>query len=158
MYIHTMLLSLLACFVLACAAQQLLPGKGRVIVSGTVLCLWAAAVLYLTILSRAPVPETRIQLIPFLGQSSYSVRQTVYGMVENAVMFVPLGCFLPVMLPRLRLRRGLLIGAGTSLCIELLQLITHRGITATEDLLANTLGCVLGLTLMRLMRKLAAHA
>ena len=55
------------------------------------LALWGAAFLFLTTFSRTPVLETRIQLLPFAGQNAYEVDQTIRGMIENAVMFFPLG-------------------------------------------------------------------
>ena len=118
------------------------------------LALWGAAVLMLTTFSRTPVLETRIQLIPFAGQNTYEVDQTIRGMIENAVMFFPVAGMLMGMFPKSKLREFLLAGAVGSLCIELVQLITHRGITATEDLIANTLGCALGVLVTLGLRRL----
>ncbi len=128
------------------------------IISRVLLSLWVAAVLMLTTFSRTPVLETRIQLIPFASQSAYEVDQTIRGMLENAVMFFPVAGLLMGMFPKAKLWEFFLAGAVGSLCIELLQLLTHRGIAATEDLISNTLGCALGvlvtLLLKRLIRKI----
>ena len=118
------------------------------------LALWSAAVLMLTTFSRTPVLETRIQLIPFAGQNAYEVDQTIRGMIENAVMFFPAAGLLMGMLPKAKTREFILAGAAGSLCIELVQLLTHRGITATEDLIANTIGCALGVLVTLLFRRL----
>ena len=116
--------------------------------------LWAAAVLILTTFSRTPVLETRIQLVPFAGQDAYGAEQTIRGMIENAVMFFPLAGLLMGIFPKAKTWEFFLAGAIGSLCIELIQLITHRGITATEDLIANTVGCALGVLVTLLFRKL----
>ncbi len=118
------------------------------------LAIWGAAVLMLTTFSRTPVLETRIQLIPFAGQNAYEVEQTIRGMIENAVMFFPLAGLLMGIFPKAKTQEFILAGAAGSLCIELVQLLTHRGITATEDLIANTLGCVLGVLVTLLLRRL----
>ena len=119
------------------------------------LALWGAAVLMLTTFSRTPVLETRIQLIPFAGQNSYEVDQTIRGMIENAVMFLPLAGLLMGIYPTAKAGTIIIAGATGSLCIELVQLVTHRGITATEDLVANAIGCALGVLVTLLLRRLA---
>ncbi len=156
MYITTMALGLLLCWALACILHRL-PAKARRPLAIAVLLIWAAAVLWLTIFSRTPVLESRIQLIPFLGLNSYGIHQTIYGMVENTVMFFPLGCLLPGIWPQAKLRHGLMAGGAASLLLEVTQLLSHRGIAATEDLLANTLGCFLGMALVLLILRRRAR-
>lgn len=62
----------------------------------------------------------------------------------NALLFLPLGIFLPVLWRSFR-RRGTAVGfgLGLSLAIELLQLFNFR-LTDVDDLIANTLGALLG--------------
>ena len=58
-----------------------------------------------------------------------------------------------------RIRRRLLIaamvallaGAGTSVCIELMQYLLMTGVTDVDDVLLNALGALLGWSLARLM-------
>ncbi|MGN0753202.1 MAG: VanZ family protein [Aristaeellaceae bacterium] len=102
--------------------------------------------------------ETRIKLIPFAGETTYGIHQTIIGMEENAIMFFPLGGLLLSMFLRMKPWQAIAIGAGASIFIELVQLITHRGITATEDLVANTIGCALGVVVTLLLRRLVKHA
>lgn len=141
-----------------CAVQFLmlkfLKDKPFRIVSVMIAILWAAAVLFLTIFSRTPVLETRIKLIPFAGENTYGIHQTIIGMAENAIMFFPLGGLLLGMFLQMKPWQAIVIGTGTSLFIELVQLITYRGITATEDLIANTIGCALGVLVTLLLRRL----
>ncbi len=129
--------------------------KARRSVCTVLIALWGAAVLMLTTFSRTPVLETRIQLIPFAGQNSYEVDQTIRGMIENAVMFLPLAGLLMGIYPTAKAGTIIIAGATGSLCIELVQLVTHRGITATEDLVANAIGCALGVLVTLLLRRLA---
>ena len=46
---------------------------------------------------------------------------------------------------------------GVSVLIELAQLVTRRGLFASEDLIANTLGCLLGIAAAMLSRRLAGR-
>ena len=141
-----------------CAVQflmwKLLNEKILRIVSGVVTVLWAAAVLLLTTFSRTPVLETRLQLIPFAGQNAYGIEQTWRGMLENAVMFLPLGGLLLGIFRQSKPWQIVLAGGTASLCIELVQLLTHRGIAATEDFVANTIGCAVGVLITLAIRRL----
>lgn len=76
----------------------------------------------------------------------------------NVVLFVPLGFLLPC-LWRGYERLPLTFAAGFcfSLAIELSQLLNFR-ITDVDDLIANTLGAVLGLLLFRLARAIGLWA
>lgn len=85
--------------------------------------------------------EPNLNLIPF-----QDMRSDIRGMILNVLLFVPLGLFLYLLFPSFRHYRNIiLIGAGTSLCIELLQLFTYRA-TDINDIITNTVGAVLGYT------------
>lgn len=68
----------------------------------------------------------------------------------NVVFFLPLGFFLPMLWRRFRrMHRTVLFGFGTSLFIELAQLLTPRA-TDVNDLITNTAGTILGYILAML--------
>ena len=67
----------------------------------------------------------------------------------NVLMFVPLGLALPLLWkPFAAWWRTALFGFFGSLFIEILQIFTHRA-TDVNDLLTNTLGCILGYLLAK---------
>ena len=66
-------------------------------------------------------------------------------------MFVPVGALLGLILNRYRLVQTMLICIGLSLGIELLQLSLKRGLCETDDIIHNTLGCLLGLATVSLI-------
>lgn len=102
------------------------------------MALWIAETVYLTVLSRSSVLDVRYQLVPFEGY----VWGDWYGFLENALLFMPFG-FLLCLCDRLRGRGALLAGMAFSLGIELLQLVSHRGICDINDWIANFSGvCV----------------
>lgn len=65
--------------------------------------------------------------------------------IMNVVVFVPVGILLGSLL---RVKGSwliaLLIGLGISVSIEAMQFFFHRGFAETDDVMHNTLGCLLG--------------
>ena len=63
----------------------------------------------------------------------------------NCVLLFPVGMLLPLIFSRpLKWYQGLLFGAIVSGCIELLQLITCRGLFEFDDIIHNSIGCMIG--------------
>lgn len=71
--------------------------------------------------------------------------------IMNVVMFVPIGLLLECGIRVMTWREVLLIGAGVSLIIEILQLVFMRGFSEFDDVIHNTLGCMIGLGIYNLM-------
>lgn len=96
---------------------------------------------YIQVLSWNPI----FNIIPFsdLFQEGLSF-WVIFQFVANIVLFIPLGIFLPVIWKSFRQFHATVIaGALMSICIEFSQLFSAR-VTATDDLLMNTLGTVIG--------------
>lgn len=88
--------------------------------------------------------ELSLTLIPFLPMMA-DIKNTVL----NVLLFLPLGFMLPFLWKRYsRLADTLLFGFGMSLSIEVLQILTYRA-TDINDIIANTLGVVLGYFIFR---------
>jgi glycopeptide antibiotics resistance protein len=98
-----------------------------------------------------PVPHwERIQWIPLVSPPI-----TLRDLLGNVALYVPLGHALARLAG---IRRGMLLGVGTSLliavCTESLQLFSRGRYPSTTDLLSNTTGAWLGVTLaLWLMRR-----
>ena len=91
--------------------------------------------------------DPTLNLIPFQDFSP----SNLLGMVLNAIMFAPLGFLLPAYFERYRhWGRTLAAGFLTSLTVELIQLFTFRA-TDVDDLIMNTLGCLVGFLLAKLI-------
>lgn len=77
----------------------------------------------------------------------------VVNILGNLAAFVPLGFLLPLLRNRPTSYRWIaLAGAGLSLTIEVLQLVSARRIFDVDDVILNTLGAVIGLALLRAAR------
>lgn len=75
------------------------------------------------------------------------------NMVLNVILFVPMGFLLPVLWKGFRRGKdAVLAGFGVSVFIEVLQIFTFRA-TDMDDLIANTLGALLGWMAAKLIWK-----
>lgn len=71
-------------------------------------------------------------------------------MIANVIMFIPVG----VIAGWLWRWKGLWIAAGLSLLIEILQLITSRGLMEFDDVFHNMIGAVIGIGIVMICCKL----
>ena len=89
--------------------------------------------------SYTAIQEGRIDLIP--------------ENVMNVVVFVPVGVLLGSLLKvKVSWLIALLVGMGISVSIEMLQYFFHRGFAETDDVVHNTLGCLIGYILVKGLR------
>lgn len=64
--------------------------------------------------------------------------------IMNVVVFVPVGLLLGCVFRNMSCLRVLLFGAAISISIEALQYFYHRGFAETDDVMHNTVGCLMG--------------
>ena len=89
--------------------------------------------------------ELSLTLIPFLPMIA-DLKNTIL----NIILFVPLGIMLPFLWKKYNtLKAALVFGFGMSLAIEILQILTYRA-TDINDIIANTVGTVLGYFIFRI--------
>lgn len=104
-------------------------------------------VLFITVFSRFPTLCRTIHLIPLW---SYTSHEHTRQILLNIVLFVPVGYFLAnFTFPCFTL----VISLGISLCVELIQFLTYRGILDVDDLISNVCGAAVGLLIYRLLCK-----
>ena len=84
-------------------------------------------------------------LVPFLPMVD-DIKNTIL----NIILFVPLGIMLPFLWKKYNTFKATLVfGFFMSMAIELLQILTYRA-TDINDIIANTLGAVIGYCLFRM--------
>ena len=85
---------------------------------------------------------SRLLVPPVRG---YLVRIALKNLLGNIVLFVPLGCFLPVLFEQLR-KFWLTLAAVTIIIawVEVVQLLLMVGTCDIDDLLLNVLGASMG--------------
>lgn len=75
------------------------------------------------------------------------------NIILNICMFIPLGFLLPLVSSKMKhWWMTYIAGILLTLCIELTQLLTNRGIFEIDDILNNALGCMIGFGLYSLGR------
>lgn len=90
--------------------------------------------------------DLSLTLVPFLPMIA-DYKNTIL----NIILFIPLGIMLPFLWKKYNtLRATLIFGFSMSLAIELLQILTYRA-TDINDLIANTVGSVLGYFVFRII-------
>lgn len=75
----------------------------------------------------------------FLENKDYYIKECVL----NVLFFIPLGVMLSLY-KCLNIRYVIFIGISFSALIELLQLVFGKGFSEIDDIIHNTLGCMLG--------------
>lgn len=122
-------------------------------VYGIVLVAYLLLVLWLTIYSREPSIHAGIEWHPFWTYRailSEGKEYLVADIVNNVLLFLPIGVLMGLMVTQksqkwwkgwtVVLFAGILLSVG----IEALQLYLKRGLCETDDIIHNTLGCLIG--------------
>lgn len=115
-----------------------------------------------TVFTRIPQAYPQYELHIFWSWKAFFVyhdNEMLKENILNCILLMPYGCLLPGALDkRISWKRGLVIGMGTSFVIELLQLITCRGLFEFDDIIHNGVGCMMGAVLgswcwLRMLKK-----
>ena len=118
-----------------------------------ILYFYSFNVVVSTLLMRTP-QQTRIyNLIPL---SSFFMPQdsSIAEFVFNMALFLPLGVLIPCLLKRKNKEKTtMLIGFSSSMLIEIIQLIRKLGELETDDIIANTLGVLIGILIYKIIVK-----
>ena len=111
-----------------------------------------------TVFCRASMEEVHFNLVPFWGYTNYEGElrhlYVIMGNVMNIVAFLPVGILLPLAFERIKFKDVLLCGLGISLSIEVLQYVLKRGFLESDDLIHNTIGCIVGYGLFLVGKKI----
>lgn len=110
--------------------------------------------LVATVITRSPTAEVRIVLEPFRTYRQYYTDEfTWFEIRANVLLFIPIGFLLPMVIKK-PVWLPHIIGIGISVIIELIQLITHRGLCETDDVLSNSIGFLIGFAFFWLIKGL----
>lgn len=69
---------------------------------------------------------------------------SVWDIVLNVVLFMPMGFLLGCIYPSIKIYRLVIVVLGCSLLIETSQYLLEKGVAQTDDLLHNIVGAVVG--------------
>ena len=124
------------------------------------LALFAALLYYdyvlmSTLIARKPYVGEHIRIIPFwiFSQAKqYGIKRAIREVLFNIMLFMPLGTFLGIFNESKEIKLVFIQGFLASFFIEMLQMVSRRGVLEFDDLLFNTLGALLGCAIVRICR------
>jgi len=137
-YVYEGLLSILC---LGIVVLLVFKGKdGFIGISKLVLIEYVFLIYCLIVLIR-PIIDAECNFIPF---GNYGDPDLFLDRIMNVVMFIPIGFLLGLGHKRSIWWKTLLIGMSFSVIIEISQLVLKRGCCDVDDVIHNTLGCMIG--------------
>jgi len=115
---------------------------------------WSVALLaveyYFLILSSTvffrPHSSWKHNFTPFWSYKAYleGEKELIVDNLFNVAVFIPVGILISVILNRAKWWQVTLIGLSLSVTIETLQFFLKRGFSEFDDVMHNTLGCMIG--------------
>ena len=122
-------------------------------VATIMLGMIVAIILWTTIFNRDTLIGTPVKYPLFHSFISFikDIRRGRAGVnfLGNIMLFLPVGLLLPLMDEKFKCQWIVFTGAGLSLVIEFVQLITARGCFDLDDVILNSLGTTIGLGLWK---------
>ncbi len=99
-----------------------------------------------TVIYRKMLPEQQFDLMPFWSYRAImdGKEQYLAENIMNIVVFVPVGILFGIAMRSRNVWVALLLGAGLSVGIEVSQFVFKKGFTEVDDVMHNTLGCLIG--------------
>lgn len=94
-----------------------------------------------------------INLIPFAGSVVTNGKFDLGEMINNFIVFIPVGLYLGMLKPQLGLIKKICPVIAISFFYETLQFIFAIGASDITDIITNTLGGVIGILLVLLISK-----
>ena len=102
----------------------------------------------------------RLNFVPFVNLIDYEIRkEALINVIGNSFLFLPVGIVFPIVYRKLNTHWKVIVaGVGTSLSIEILQLLFFDRVTDIDDLLLNSAGYILGYGIYLLIKKAKKNA
>ena len=128
-------------------------------ISGWLLINYIMGLLFLTVLGRRSLDYVRCNFEAFYSYRDVLARgdpDVAIQIVMNILVFVPVGILGSLVAKRWRFLKGLLLGAGLSVCIEVLQLMLKNGTCELDDLVSNAIGTLFGCAVVWIFRSISS--
>ena len=122
---------------------------GRRMTPRPLLAAYILFILMETIIGRK-AGVGRVELLPFWSYSHPELRMEI---VLNYLLFMPLGLLLYLCFGERFDLRVVIAGLLLSASIELIQLIFNIGLFEFDDMIGNTIGCLTGAVVGKLIKK-----
>ena len=123
---------------------------GRRVTHRPLLAAYILFILMETIIGRK-TGVGRVELVPFWSYSHPELRMEI---LLNYVLFIPLGLLLYLCSGEKFGLRVVIAGLLLSVSIELIQLTFKIGVFEFDDMIGNTIGCLIGAVIGKATREL----
>lgn len=123
---------------------------GRRVTPRPLLAAYILFILMETVIGRES-GVGRVELLPFWSYSHPELRMEI---LLNYVLFIPLGCLLHLCFGKKYGLRVVIAGFLLSVSIELIQLLFNIGLFEFDDMIGNTVGCLIGAVVGKATREL----
>lgn len=115
------------------------------------IIVYIIIILLVTLLSRNIQMSREISIVPF---SYLDSQDKIRGNLMNILLFYPLGILSGT---KWRKKRCILLGTLMSLVIEISQYFWNLGYAEVDDVINNTMGMALGVSVMLVFEKVYLH-
>ena len=128
--------------------------KGLRYTSGLLLVEYVFLIFCSTVIYRSVGEIRQYDFHPFWSyQAIQDGREELLAEnIMNVVVFIPVGLLLGIAFKQVTWWKALLIGCSISVIIESLQFFLMRGFSELDDVMHNTLGCLIGFGFMIILR------
>lgn len=132
------------------------------LLQGTRVAMYVLLIEYIcllycsTVFFRVTGTTVQYDYWPFWSYQAYFNGREPNALIENMMnilVFVPVGLLLGCLIQNKTFSRVAILGTCISVGIELLQLILKKGFSELDDVMHNTLGCVLGYGMFIILKK-----
>ncbi len=120
--------------------------KGGRVTMRLLLAEYVVMIFCSTVFIRSVMDERKYDFRPFWSYRAIQdgKEELFVENIMNVAVFVPVGVMLGCSYKGMTWWKTLLVGLCTSVSIEALQFVFHRGFSEVDDVMHNTLGCVFG--------------
>lgn len=133
----------------------------QTLLSDAILALNGSFIFVMTLFHRKMIEINRFDIKPFHSYAhvlATNDTEMLLQIIMNIVMCIPLGCLLLNRCRLLQKKRNVILAIFTgSSIIEILQYVCRIGIFELDDVLNNTLGAVIGVSLYAFWKKLVTY-
>lgn len=123
---------------------------GKRITPRPLLAAYILFILMETVLGRES-GVGRVALVPFWSYSHPELRMEI---VLNYILFIPFGCLLYLCFGEKFGLRVVVAGLLLSVSIEFIQLLFNIGLFEFDDMIGNTIGCLIGAVIGKATREM----
>lgn len=114
----------------------------RLLLLEYISCVYSSTVIF-----RKTLTTPKYNFVPFWSyfDSHVQLKQAfIMGNIMNMVVFIPLGLLLGFSFEKISAKTVFIIGLALSISIEVLQFALKRGYSEFDDVIHNSIGCMLG--------------